>query len=137
MTDTDVQMEKNDFTVSAPSGPRLSTTPLSPTSACASEVRYGMSSAPATVVLKAEFAQSYIIQPKISRRSFTGGLAMPMGYLNTIRRSTPGPPNCCPRRRSIDRADVEIRCQTAAATEPRGSAHAMNHLRVASSTGTG
>src|SRR4029079_17344661 len=79
MTDTDVQMEKNDFTVSAPSGPRLSTTPLSPTSACASDVRYGMRSAPATVVLKAEFAQSYIIQPKISRRSFTGGVVFLSG----------------------------------------------------------
>src|SRR3712207_8520473 len=34
-----------------------------------SEVTYGPSNTPATVVLKTELAQSYIVQPKISRRS--------------------------------------------------------------------
>jgi hypothetical protein len=48
------------------------TTPFSPTTACARAVRYGPSSTLTTVVLKVELAQSYIVQPKISRRSLTG-----------------------------------------------------------------
>src|SRR5215207_8623056 len=58
------------FAVTAPSGPRSSTTPFSPTAVCAKRVRYGPKSVPTTVVKKAELAQSYIFQPKISRLSF-------------------------------------------------------------------
>jgi len=60
----------SDFAVTSPSAPRSSTTPFSPTAVWARRVRYGPNNAPATVVEKAELAQSYIFQPKISRRSF-------------------------------------------------------------------
>src|SRR5437763_1428345 len=76
--------------VFAPRTPRLKTIPLSPTAACANVVRYGDSNAPATVVLKAEFAQSYMAQPKISCLSliaagalacFTAVIVSQVGFL--------------------------------------------------------
>src|SRR5438309_10104192 len=69
-----MQYGKSDFAVTTPSGPRRSTVPFSPAALCARAVRYGPASTVSTVVWKAEFAQSYITQPKISRRSFGIGI---------------------------------------------------------------
>src|SRR5437870_4431857 len=89
-TESEMQSGKNDFAVIAPRTPRLKTIPLSPTAACANVVRYGDSNAPATVVLKAEFAQSYMAQPKISCLSliaagalacFTAVIVSQVGFL--------------------------------------------------------
>src|SRR5512147_260814 len=71
-TDTETHKGKSDFAVTDPKGPRPITTPFSPTARWARAVRYGPRSAVATVVTNAEFAQSYIIQPTISRRSPRG-----------------------------------------------------------------
>src|ERR1044072_5533873 len=79
-TEIEIQIGKNDLAVSAPNSPRASTTLLSQagvttppgqTATCARRVRPGESNAPATVVLGVVLARSYIIQPKISRRSLT------------------------------------------------------------------
>src|SRR5438132_9301757 len=64
-----MQYGNSDFAVTTPNGPRRSTVPFSPAAPCARAVRYGPASTVTTVVWKAEFAQSYIVQPKISRRS--------------------------------------------------------------------
>src|SRR6185503_17569887 len=69
-TEIDTHNVGNDFAVTSPSTPRSSTTPFSPTAVWARRVRYGPNNAPATVVEKAELAQSYIFHPKISRLSF-------------------------------------------------------------------
>ena len=53
---------------------RLSEEPFA--AVAANDARYGPRNTVPTVVLKAEFAQSYMAQPKISRRSFTSGGAI-------------------------------------------------------------
>src|SRR6185436_9248607 len=69
-TATETAKVESDLAVTAPSNPKLRTMPFSPTASCASRVRYGPNNAPTMVVEKAEFAQSYMDQPKISRESF-------------------------------------------------------------------
>src|SRR6185503_2362549 len=71
-TATEIANVERDFAVTAPSTPKLITTPFSPTASWARRVRYGPNIAPTTVVENAEFAQSYIVHPKISRGLFFG-----------------------------------------------------------------
>ena len=66
-----MQNGKNDFAVTR-NGPRSKMTPFSPTSRWASAVRYGPDMTVRTVTWNPELAQSYMAQPKISRRSFVG-----------------------------------------------------------------